>query len=179
MLAYIYIDNSNFFNEGQRFSAVKKGMALNIWDAMKRDIFDFLWLPDYGELHEIVCKNGHSIGSVKMWGSPTPNDTFWAKQEKEGFQVKTYDKSYGKEKIVDTSIVTQMIEDSFSIDKLIGEICLIAGDKDYVPAVESLKKRGYIVNVFFWGHAAPELQKAASKFINLNDYFDDLKFGKS
>jgi len=98
-----------------------------------------------------------------------------AKREKEGFQVKTYEKSYGKEKMVDTAIVTQMIEDSFSIDKLNGEICLVAGDKDYVPAVESLKKRGYIVKVFFWGHAAGELRKAASKFINLDNYFDNLK----
>lgn len=46
------------------------------------------------------------------------------------------------------------------------EIALVAGDSDYVPAIEKLKKRGIPVHVVFWGHAAREVRESATKFIN-------------
>ncbi len=96
---YTYVDNSNVFIEGQRNSAVKKGMAYNIFDAMNRGIFDFTWQIDYGKLHNLVCDGAKNIGAANLWGSPPPSDTFWKMVERKGFSVKTFDKSSaGKEK---------------------------------------------------------------------------------
>jgi len=70
---YTYIDNSNVFIEGQRHSAVSKGFAIDIIDAIDRRIFDFSWKMDYGKLHEFVCGEGINIGCAKLWGSPPPS----------------------------------------------------------------------------------------------------------
>lgn len=48
---YTYVDNSNFFIEGQRVAAVEAGMALDISDAIDRKVFDYSWQPEYGKLH--------------------------------------------------------------------------------------------------------------------------------
>ncbi len=52
---------------------------------------------------------------------------------------------------------------------------LVAGDKDYVPTVTELTADGYQVEVVFWNHAATELKKAATKFISLDKYLDNLR----
>ena len=68
-----------------------------------------------------------------------------------------------------------MIEDSYEILALgEDEITLVAGDSDYVPAIEKLKKRNIPVHVVFWNHAARELKETASKFINLDPYLEHL-----
>ena len=177
MRHFTYIDNSNVFLEGQRVSAVRKGMAANIIDAMNRDIKDFSWNLDYGKLHEFLCgTNDCEIGCAKLWGSPPPSDSFWKMVERKGFQVTTYEKSFaGKEKKVDVAIAYQITKDAFKIiDKDKDEINLVAGDKDYVPMVEDLVKEGYKVVVVFWNHAAPELKRVASSFDSLDAHLDFL-----
>jgi uncharacterized LabA/DUF88 family protein len=175
MKHYTYIDNSNVFIEGQRVSAVRKGLAPNIYEAMNKRIIDFLWHLDYGKLHEFLCGHDSSeIGCAKLWGSPPPSDSFWQMVERKGFQVKTYDKSFaGKEKKVDVAIAHQITKDAYTIiDKANDEINLVAGDKDFVPVVQDLVEEGYNVVVVFWNHAAPELIKVASDFDSLNDHLD-------
>lgn len=176
---YTYIDNSNVFIEGQRHSAVLRGMAVDIWDAMDRGIFDFTWKLDYGKLHEFVCGDKTSIGGAKLWGSPPPPDTFWKMVEKNGFEVVTYEKNKaGKEKKVDVAIAHQITKDVYSgkIDKGNSEIYLVAGDKDFVPVVEDIVANGYVVIVVFWDNVANELKEAASKFISLNQYLSHLTY---
>lgn len=109
---YSYFDNSNLFIEGQRLSAVKKGMAKNIFEAMNNKVVDFSWQPDYVFLHSLVCKSGKEYGVAKMWGSPPPEKVFWDNREKEGFEVIVYDRKYGKEKKVDTGMDVEIIDDS-------------------------------------------------------------------
>lgn len=177
MKHFTYVDNSNVFLEGQRVSAVRKGMASNIIEAMNNDIKDFSWNMDYGRLHEFLCgENDCEIGCAKLWGSPPPSDSFWKRVEKYGFQVTTYERSFaGKEKKVDVAIAYQITKDAFTIiDKNNDEINLVAGDKDYVPMVEDLVKDGYRVVVVFWNHAAPELKKVASHFDSLDAHIDFL-----
>ena len=65
-LTYTYVDNSNLFIEGQRVSAVAKGMAVDIYDAIERQIFDFSWQPDYGNLHQLICGDRSEIGGAKL-----------------------------------------------------------------------------------------------------------------
>lgn len=84
----------------------------------------------------------------------------------------TYDRNVvNHEKKIDTDIVATMVADSYELaDPSSDEITLVAGDADYVPAVERLKARGFKVYVVFWGHASRELKQAASEFVNLDQH---------
>jgi hypothetical protein len=174
-LTYTYVDNSNLFIEGQRAAAVQAGMALDIYDAIDRRVFDFTWRLDYGKLHELICGEKKQIGGAKLWGSPPPTDSFWRMVEKKGFKVKTYERSHGKEKKVDVAIAYEIAKDAPHIEKGISEITLVAGDKDFVPVIEDLVADGYNVCVAFWDHAAAEMKRKATSFFSLNQYLDHLR----
>ena len=60
MADYIYVDNSNLYIEGKRVSAVQKGMAMNIYDAMNNRILDFNYNISFGRLHEFVAGKDQS-----------------------------------------------------------------------------------------------------------------------
>ena len=174
---FTYVDNSNVFIEGQRVSAVRRGLARNVVNAMTHRIIDYDWRLDYGALHDIVCGQPAEIGASYLWGSPPPGDSFWKMVERYGFKVTTYDRNIaGKEKKVDVAIAHQITKDAYSgvVQKTTDEITLVAGDKDFVPVVEDLVKNGYTVDLAFWNHAAQELKRVASKFVPLDSYLDVL-----
>ena len=54
------------------------------------------------------------------------------------------------------------------------ELVLVAGDGDYVPAVKVFAEFGFKVTVCFWDHADRKLKEAASEFVSLNPYVDQL-----
>jgi hypothetical protein len=175
ILTYTYVDNSNLFIEGQRLAAIKKGLALDLEDAIDRRIFDFGWNVDYGKLHKFLCGDKYEVGCAKLWGSLPPEDSFWQMVESRGWQVFTYARSYGKERKVDSAIAYHIGKDAVTLDKAASEITLVAGDKDHVPAIEDLLKEGYNVSVAFWDHAAQELKDlVGGKFFSLNKWHDHL-----
>lgn len=175
---FTYVDNSNLFIEGRRLSAVRKGIdgVRNMYEAINLKTFDNDWSIDYGRLHEFLCGTEQSeIGGARLWGSPPPQDTFWNYVRRQGFDVQTYERSAGKEKKVDTAIAYQIGKDSGKIIDQENDIIVIAaGDKDYMPCIEDLTADGFNVHVAFWGHAAREVQEAATKFINLDPHQDYL-----
>lgn len=179
MKGYTYVDNSNLYIEGCRVSAVAKGLAKNIIEAMNFDILDYGWQLDYGKLHEFVCGCTKSeIGAARLWGSPPPGDSFWGMVKAKGFDHKIYKRgASGKEKKVDVGIAHAMTKDAYTIiDKADSEINLVAGDKDFVPVVEDLVNEGFRVCVIFWGQAAKELIDVSSGFVCLDSYLDFLTF---
>ena len=178
MLSYTYVDNSNEFIEAQRVSAVDEGMAVNIYDAIERRVFNFKYKLDYGKLYHYLCgEDKREIGCAKLWGSPPPSDSFWAMVERKGFEVVTYDRNAaGKEKKVDVAIAHSITKDAYTkVDKGQSEIVLVAGDKDYVPVVDDLTSEGFKVSVVFWDHAAKELKDSSSEFISLNQWLHYLQ----
>lgn len=171
MKIYTYVDNSNLFIEGRRVSAVEKGMATNIYEAMNHGILDHSWNVDYGKLHQFLCGSEKSqIGAARLWGSLPPSDSFWDMVKRQGFDHRVFEKNFqGKEKKVDVAIAHGMTKDAYTIiNKSEDEITLVAGDKDFVPVVEDLRAEGFKVEVVFWDHAAKELREAATKFVSLN-----------
>ena len=178
---FTYVDNSNVFIEGQKVSAVKKGMSRDIYRASQDGICDLNWNIDYGRLHQIVCGDRNEMGAAKLWGSPPPSDSFWEMVSSYKFQVKTYEKGFdGKEKKVDVAIAHQITKDAYSgaIQKD-DEIVLVSGDKDYIPVVEDLRKEGFKFSVIFWDHAANELKDAAESFSSLNPHVEYLNYNRS
>ena len=69
-----------------------------------------------------------------------------------------------------------MVGDSYEIlDIKNDEMTLVAGDADYVPAIEKLRARGITLHVVFWAHAAREIREAATKFVALDPYLEHLR----
>lgn len=171
-----YVDNSNFFIEGQRISAVKRGLAPSLKYAMDHKIVDRDWIASYGSLYSLICE-GKTIGDAKLWGSIPPNDAFWKMVESHGFKAKAFDRDQikGGEKKVDVAIAFQMAMDSqtFGLDD---EIILVAGDKDFCPAVEGLTERGFKITIAGWGHSTARelIDLVSGNFVSLDGFHDQL-----
>jgi len=169
MTTYAYVDNSNLYIEGCRVSAVNKGTAKNIYDAMNNKIVDMTWQLDYGKLYEFLCGDD---AVARLWSSPPPGDSFWKMVDRKGFKSTIYDKNVAnKEKKVDVAIGAAMTKDAYTkLDKAKDELLLVAGDSDFEPVVLDLVSEGFKVEVAFWDQVAAELKKAATKFVSLNKY---------
>ena len=179
MASYVYVDNSNVWIEGMHIAAVNTGKAPSLAEAQKNNICDYSWSYDFGKLLSFAGGSASEIKRAKLFGSKPPlNDSLWNAAEANGFEVVTEDRNYytNKEKKIDSGICTAIMEDSYEL--IIpgeDEVILVAGDRDYVPTVESLKRRGITFSVCFWDHAARELKEAVDKFYSLNDYHSYLK----
>ena len=88
MVLFLYVDNSNVWIEGQRLSAVRRGMALDPGDAMRRGVVDHDWRYDFGRLYELACPESVRVGRSILFGSrPPANESLWQRAESEGFLV--------------------------------------------------------------------------------------------
>ena len=173
MALFVYVDNSNVWIEGQRASAVAKGMAPDIYTAMNQDMKDFGWSYDFGRLYELACPADEKIGRSALFGSrPPPNDSLWGRARSEGFEVLVHDRNFSnKEKKVDVHLATMMTADSFQYMQPARDTAvLVAGDGDFVPTVELLRNRGIRVRCLFWDHANRELHDCADEFVSLNPH---------
>jgi hypothetical protein len=178
MANFLYVDNSNVWIEGMHVAAVKNGLAPDLQTALNGNVCDHNYKIDFGNLFRFAGGSNQEVGRAVLFGSrPPPNDSVWAAASAQGFEVVVFDRNFkNSEKKVDTSIVTEIITDSFRLmEATRDEITLVAGDSDYVPAIASLRSRGFTFHVVFWGHASGELKAAATKFINLNSYMDHLR----
>jgi len=178
MANLLYVDNSNVWIEGMHVAAHAAGMTPDVWTAVKSNVCDHNWKLDFGKLFAFAGGDKTEVKKAALFGSrPPKNDTLWDAARRKGFEVIVYDRNVvNHEKKIDTDIVATMITDSFEI-LTVGEdeMTLVAGDSDYVPAIEKLRKRNIPVHVVFWKHAARELKDAATKLIALDDYLDHLR----
>ena len=170
MAEFIYVDNSNVFIEGKKIAARRNGN--------KQDS-DFSFRLDFGELYDFVSENNpKKIARALLLGSSPPtSDKVWSVAERAGFEVVIIDRnSENREKKVDTGIVAAMVRDAYTKAEKNDVITLVAGDSDYVPAVELLVNDGFHVEVVFWSSASWELKQSCSKFIELDRYLDELEY---
>ncbi|WP_374012744.1 NYN domain-containing protein [Pseudoxanthomonas koreensis] len=177
MANLLYVDNSNIWIEGMHVAAFQNGHAPDVWSAVQNKICDYSWKLDFGKLFQFAGGDRADVKKAALFGSrPPQNDSLWVAARHKGFEVTTYDRNVANhEKKIDTDIVATMIADSYELaDPATDEITLVAGDSDYVPAIEKLKARGFKVYVVFWGHASRELKQAASEFINLDQHLQHL-----
>lgn len=178
MAEFIYVDNSNVFIEGKRIAAVRRGKAANIKQANEKHIEDNSFRLDFGELYDFISENNpNKVARAVLFGSSPPeSDAVWAIAERVGFETVVVSRNAAnREKKIDTGIVAAMVRDAYTrADKEKDTITLVAGDSDYVPAVELLTEDGFRVEVAFWSSASHELKSAATRFIELDKYFKDL-----
>lgn len=179
MALFVYVDNSNLWIEGMHISAVSKGMASDLSEAMTKRITDQSWSYDFGKLYEVICPESEQIGRSSLFGSrPPANDSLWGLAKREGFEVIVFDRNYSnKEKEVDVAIATRMVADSFTYMKQDREdrAVLVSGDRDYRPSLQILAERGFPTTVTFWEHATSvDLRAAADQFVPLDPLFSFL-----
>ncbi|MBD9377627.1 NYN domain-containing protein [Pseudoxanthomonas sp. PXM04] len=180
MSDFIYVDNSNLYIEGRRVAAVNAGLSPSIYDAMRDGTLDHGYTISFGKLHDFLAgRDTSKIQRVALFGSrPPPNDSIWRFAEKAGFELHLEDRNFNnKEKKIDTGIATLVTKDAYKSGKPGEDVfVLVAGDADYVPTINELRKDGYIVEVVFWNHAARELKEAANKFVSLDSHLEGLRF---
>ncbi|HEY0428555.1 MAG TPA: NYN domain-containing protein [Pyrinomonadaceae bacterium] len=180
MSEFIYVDNSNIFIEGKRIAAVRQGLAKNASHANKNDIVDHTFRLDFGELYDFVADhNPEKVAQALLFGSSPPeSDKVWEIAERVGFEAVVVSRnSANQEKKVDMGIVAAMVRDAYTrADRKKDTITLVAGDSDYVPAVELLTDDGFRVEVVFWSSASNELKSVCSRFIELDRYLEKLEY---
>jgi hypothetical protein len=176
MGALIYLDDSNLWIEGKKVSAVDRGLALDIWEATETRTFDNAFRVDFGRVLEIA--NNDPIKVARFYGSRPPDaDSIWKKAESAGFRLTILDRNVrNKEKGVDASMIADMMEDMYELAESGDLFIIIAGDADYIPAIDKLHKKNYEAHVLFWDHAAAELKRAADKFQSLNGHLNKLRY---
>jgi len=178
MAKYVYVDNSNVWIEGRRVAAVMSDIAFDIVDATENKLIDPRWKYDFGKLLEFVGGKKNGVKKAYLFGSrPPQNDSLWEAARQDGFEVVIEDRNaQNREKKIDTGIAVQMVSDSYELitDKMVDEMILVAGDRDYVPAVHNISKRGIRVVVYFWSHAASELKDHAAEFISLDSHINEI-----
>ena len=170
MAEYVYVDNSNVFIEGKKIAARRKGIT---------DDLDFSFRLDFGELYDFVAEhNPKKIARALLLGSrPPTSDKVWSVAENAGFEVVVLDRNANnQEKKVDTGLVAAMVRDAYTRAEKSDVITLVAGDGDYVPAVQMLVGDGFRVEVVFWSSASGELKQICSKFIELDKHLDALEY---
>jgi uncharacterized LabA/DUF88 family protein len=180
MAEFIYVDNSNIFIEGRRIAAIRQGRARDLADANRNDIQDHSFRLDFGELYDFISEsNPEKVSRALLFGSSPPeSDAVWAIAERVGFEAIVVSRNAdNKEKKVDTGIVAAMVRDAYTrADKSKDTITLVAGDSDYVPAVELLTGDGFRVEVVFWSSVSNELKNICSRFIELDRYLEKLEY---
>lgn len=179
MSYFVFVDNSNVWIEGKVASAVARGFALNPYDAHQKGIEDSSWRIDYGKLLSVVTNgNTADIKKAFLFGSKPPhNDSLWNAIRAQQYEVVALDRNAaGKEKAVDTGIVSR-IDRTLYKDASEGDIfVLVMGDKDFKPALESIREEKSKSIVAFWSNASGELISEADQFIDLSTRLAEITY---
>lgn len=176
MALYLYVDNSNVWIEGRRVAAVRNGLAPSLDDALRDNVCDMSWNYDFGRLYNLACPPEEKLGRTALFGStPPPSDSIWEIARSQGFEVRLFPRNLqNKEKQVDNAIGTLILEDSYEHMQPGDTVVLMAGDGDFVPNLESVRRRGFKVRLMFWSRASGALRAVADEFVNLDRHFDEL-----
>ena len=179
MSYFVFVDNSNVWIEGKVASAVAKGYAANTVEAHKNRIEDSSWRIDFGKL--LSCVTGGNTADIKkavLFGSKPPhNDSLWKAIRAQQYEVNALNRNAaGKEKAVDTGIVAKIVR-TLCKEALEGDIfVLVMGDKDFIPALESIREDNCKSIVAFWDNASGELIAEADVYIDLTQKLNEITF---
>lgn len=161
MANLVYLDNSNFWIAGN--AAIQKRRPRT---RMRLDYKHLLEMLSMGEKPRVAKVYGSQGGKNRSWNDVTDA----------GFELSLFKRTEeNTEKEVDTALVTDLVADALTVYQPGDMVVLIAGDRDYVPAIQRLKKAGIPVYVAFWDQQiSDKLKYVAARFVCLDDHFDDL-----
>lgn len=169
-----------FFSDGGR-SEASSGPAAAIGCSLgspfisrtnrcKTNICDNAWVLDFGFLFDFTVGSPKEKGRAVLFGSKPPeNDSLWNAVRAQSWEVVLHERNVkNREKRIDVHIATDIACDSYDLMKPGQDaITLVAGDGDYLPTIERIRKRGFQFDVIFWDHASGDLKAAASTVTSL------------
>lgn len=171
---HVFVDNSNVLIEGRRLAYAKRNAG-----GRRGQQVDDSYEIDWGKFLYLVKTKGNRLLATgpALYGSrPPPDDTVWQQIRNEGFDVKVFDRNnFDKEKGVDMEMGMDVVERLFEVAKP-ATIVLAAGDADFKGIAERALRKGWAVEVWFWGNAAGEMKDAAN-YVNLDPAFEYLRKG--
>lgn len=174
---FIFVHQSNLWIEAKKYYGELKGF----------EVEDFRARIDMGRLADVISGD-REVAKGMLYGSePPPVDTVWTKIRERGWIVDTSqrDRHTGKEKQVDTKLVTDVIHIACTTPKHERTtIVLVTGDANVIPAIEGvLREERWKVEVYMWDHAiSNQLVKFARKHsdrvkhFGLNAYVNRVTF---
>ncbi|WP_414442480.1 NYN domain-containing protein [Burkholderia sp. 22PA0106] len=171
---HLFVDNSNVKIEGGRLSHAKR------FNNGERSVqVDGGYEVDWGKFINLVKSRGnrHLAKMPTLYGSrPPPDDSVWEAIRQEGFDVRLFDRNIrDKEKGVDMEMGMDVMERLYEVAPP-ETLVIVAGDADFKGLVERARKRGWNVEVWFWGNAAQDMRTAAT-FVDMDKAFDYLRKG--
>lgn len=154
-MRFIYVDNSNLWLAGQQVAGRR-------------------WSPDYEALAaHLHAGTPHLTAKMVLFGSGASHPV-WTAARAAGFEVVATPRQ-GREKRVDTALVTRCMADSFQLMSPGDEVLLVSGDADFEPMVTDLSERGVPTTVASWGHSmSVRLGQVACHVRLLDEHLEEL-----
>jgi uncharacterized LabA/DUF88 family protein len=174
----VFVDGENLALRAKAFAANE---ALNLAQGANYEPDVFVWLPD---TRPLTFLSGTETAGLQRRALRAPYYTSVAADQPGieeirralwdlGFHPEVFkkDKKEEKAKGVDIALTKDMLSHAYlgNYDVAV----LVAGDGDYVPLVEEVKRRGKVVYVVFFARQGlnPALQLACDTFYGLDDLF--------
>jgi hypothetical protein len=174
-----FVDGENLTARGQKF-ARDHGLQLDEGPCYLRDVF--LWFPDLDVLDVVLCGPGYSVGHhmpvrsyyyTSLRGDLVKQQDTREKLRHLKFQPEVFargkddTKSKGLDLTIARDILSHGFRDNYDV------MVLVAGDGDYVPLLEEVKRLGKICVVAFFEAEGlnPELRLVADYFIGIDEWF--------
>lgn len=160
MANLVYVDNSQLHRA-----------AMQILESM-----DFLAQGrlDYAYLIQRISPTAPK--AARLYGSKGYGKQLWNDATEAGFQATAFVRSCNnKEKEVTCALVTDLVADAITVAEPGDHFFVVAGDRDYLPAIQRVRKLGFPVTVlFFESHVDEKLAHAATHFVGLEADFPHL-----
>lgn len=130
---------------------------------------------DYARLVQLASPE-QGPKAARLYGSKGYGKRCWKDARAAGFQTNIFLRSCAnQEKEVTCALVADVVADAITVCEPGDHLFIVAGDRNYLPAVQRVRKLGLPVTVLFFGDLADEkLIHAATHFVCLNAHFADL-----
>lgn len=171
----LFVDGENFTKAGQRALA-SDGLAPEPGSRWRRDVF--LWTPQGGVAWWPFMWHSQSGPSTDpprrayYYTSDTADEPEWTATRLQlrdiGFEPRLFKRRRGRTKAVDVALAADVL--TLGAGQQYEVALLVAGDGDYVPVVESVKRLGlHVVVAFLAADTNPELRIAADAFQDVTE----------
>lgn len=179
----LFVDGENFTKRGQEHLP-KYGVNIRPGPAWRRDVY--LWHPVVN-YRATSATFAHDI-SASSWPFAARRAYYYTAMEAGepewtetrlglrglGFEPRLFKRTRGRSKAVDVALTTDVL--TLGAEGRYEVAVIVAGDGDYVPLIEGVKRFGHqVIVAFFDGQGlSPELRIAADDFVDLTGWMKEM-----
>jgi uncharacterized LabA/DUF88 family protein len=181
----LFVDGENLTKRGQE-TLKTAGVQLRAGPHWRKDVY--LWLPGQEASYAFFSRHGgqflnqewrgpriRSATRAYYYTSTTSDQPEWTETRLAlramGFEPRLFRRAGGRSKAVDVALTTDVL--TLASEGRYEVAVIFAGDGDYVPLIEAVKRIGLHVVVGFFEEngLSPELRIAADQYVDLTRYF--------